>query len=312
MADAAAVTMFSHKTIWPAPAKLNLFLHITGRRADGYHELQTVFQFLDYGDELRFNLRDDGQVRRVNAVAGVPEADDLVVRAARLLQTETGCTQGVDILLEKRLPMGGGLGGGSSDAATTLVALNQLWQLNLDEDRLAELGLSLGADVPVFIHGRAAWAEGVGERLEPLDLPEPWFVVLAPRVNISTHELFSDPQLTRDVQPIKIRDYLLRVGVGGVCGALFDGDDTDSIGHVRNVFEPLVREKYREVDAALTWLTQFAPARLTGTGACVFAAFADESQARHVADQVEGRWQTIVAAACNRSPLSEMKATVKV
>jgi 4-diphosphocytidyl-2-C-methyl-D-erythritol kinase len=311
MADADTVTMFSHKTSWPAPAKLNLFLHITGRRADGYHELQTVFQFLDYGDELRFNLRDDGQVRRINTMAGVPEADDLVVRAARLLQTETGCTQGVDILLEKRLPMGGGLGGGSSDAATTLVALNQLWQLGLDEGRLATLGLSLGADVPVFIRGRAAWAEGVGERLEPLDLPEPWFVVLLPRVNVSTHELFSDPQLTRDVQPIKIRDYLLRVGVGGVCGALFDGDGTDSIGHVRNVFEPLVREKYREVDAALTWLTQFAPARLTGTGACVFAAFADESQARYIADQVDGRWQTIVAAACNRSPLVEMKMGAK-
>jgi 4-diphosphocytidyl-2-C-methyl-D-erythritol kinase len=311
MSDATAITLFSDTTIWPAPAKLNLFLHITGRRADGYHELQTVFQFLDYGDELRFNLRDDGQVRRINAVAGVPELDDLVVRAARLLQAETGCKQGVDILLEKRLPMGGGLGGGSSDAATTLVALNELWKLGLDEDRLAALGLSLGADVPVFIRGRAAWAEGIGEKLEPLDLPEPWFVVLVPGVNVSTHELFSDPQLTRDVQPIKIRDYLLRVAVGGVCGALFDGDGTDSMGHVRNVFEPLVRKKYREVDAALIWLTQFAPARLTGSGACVFAAFADESQARYVAEQVEGRWQTIVAAACNRSPLVEMKVGAK-
>ena len=310
MPDAPELSMFSDTTTWPAPAKLNLFLHITGRRADGYHELQTVFQFLDYGDELRFSLREDGQVRRINAVAGVSEADDLVVKAARLLQVETGCTKGVNILLEKHLPMGGGLGGGSSDAATTLVALNQLWQLNLDEDRLAALGLSLGADVPVFIRGRAAWAEGVGERLEPIDLPEPWFVVLAPQVNVSTHELFSDPQLTRDDQPIKIRDYLLRVAVGGVCGALFDADSTGveagDASEVHNVFEPLVRKKYREIDAALTWLTQFAPARLTGTGACVFAAFADESQARHVAEQVGGRWQTIVAAGCNRSPLYEI------
>jgi 4-diphosphocytidyl-2-C-methyl-D-erythritol kinase len=281
----------SETKIWPAPAKLNLFLHITGQRADGYHELQTVFQFLNYCDELRFTLRDDGQVHRVNNVEGVPEAEDLVVRAARLLQAETGCQQGVDIQLDKRLPMGGGLGGGSSDAATVLVALNQLWKLGLDEDRLASLGLRLGADVPVFVRGRAAWAEGVGEKLEPLSLPEPWFLVLAPRIHVSTEALFSDPQLTRDVQPIKIRDYLSRVGLA------------DCFGETQNVFEPLVRAKYREVDAALTWLTQFAPARLTGTGACVFAAFANEAQARKVADQVDGRWQTIVAAGCNRSPL---------
>ena len=287
----------SDAKIWPAPAKLNLFLHITGQRADGYHELQTVFQFLDYGDELRFTLRDDGRVRRVNIVDGVSEADDLVVRAAQLLRSETGCQQGVDIRLEKKLPMGGGLGGGSSDAATTLVALNQLWQLDLDEDRLANLGLGLGADVPVFVRGHAAWAEGVGEKLEPVDLPEPWFVVLVPQVNVSTEALFADPQLTRDVQPIKIGDCLSRVASGADFSACWGG--------TRNVFEPLVRAKYREVDAALTWLTQFAPARLTGTGACVFAAFADESQAREVANQVDGRWQTIVAAGCNRSPLFE-------
>lgn len=287
--------------IWPAPAKLNLFLHITGQRADGYHELQTVFQFLNYADELRFSLREDGEVHRVNAIDGVPEAEDLVVRAARLLQSETGCQQGVDIQLEKKLPMGGGLGGGSSDAATTLVALNQLWQLGLDENRLVALGLSLGADVPVFVRGHAAWAEGVGEKLEPVSLPEPWFVVLVPQVHVSTEALFSDSQLTRDVQPIKIGDYLSRVGPG----ADSDGGFSYDFVSTRNVFEPLVREKYREVDTALTWLTQFAPARLTGTGACVFAAFADESQAREVADQVDGRWQTIVAAGCNRSPLFE-------
>ena len=285
--------------IWPAPAKLNLFLHITGQRADGYHELQTIFQFINYGDELRFFMRDDGRVHRVNTVDGVSEEEDLVVRAARLLQSETNCPLGVDIQLEKKLPMGGGLGGGSSDAATTLVALNQLWQLGLDEDRLAALGLSLGADVPVFVRGHAAWAEGVGEKLEPVDLPEPWFVVLAPKVNVSTEALFADPQLTRDVQPIKIGDCLSRVASGADFGASWSG--------TRNVFEPLVRAKYREVDAALTWLTQFAPARLTGTGACVFAAFADESQAREVADQVDGRWPTIVAAGCNRSPLFDVE-----
>jgi len=294
--------MFADAKIWPAPAKLNLFLHITGQRADGYHELQTVFQFMDYGDELRFSLRNDGQVRRANAVEGVSEADDLVVRAARSLQAETGCQQGVDILLDKKLPMGGGLGGGSSDAATTLVALNQLWSLGLDEDQLAALGLGLGADVPVFVRGRAAWAEGIGEKLEPLNLPEPWFVVLAPQVHVSTEALFADPQLTRDAQPIKIGDYLSRVGDAGVCGAFFDV----GVNSVANVFEPLVRKKYPEIDAALTWLMQFAPARLTGTGACVFAAFADESQAREVADQVDGRWQAIVAAGCNQSPLFEV------
>lgn len=297
MSDSAAPNPFCALKIWPAPAKLNLFLHITGRRTDGYHELQTVFQFLDYGDELRFRLRDDGQVHRVNDVAGVPEADDLVVRAAHLLQSATGCRQGVDILLEKRLPMGGGLGGGSSDAATTLVALNQLWQLGLDEDRLATLGLRLGADVPVFIRGRAAWAEGVGERLEPLSLPEPWFVVLVPPVHVSTEALFADPQLTRDAQPLKIADYLSGLGVADF------GLRKGGPGSTRNVFEPLVRQRYPEVDAALAWLTRFAPARLTGTGACVFAAFADESQARAVERQVEGRWQTIVAMGCNRSPL---------
>lgn len=305
MSDSATSGPFFAAKIWPAPAKLNLFLHITGRRADGYHELQTVFQFLDFGDELRFRLRDDAQVLRVNDVAGVSEADDLVVRAARLLQSETDCRQGADILLEKRLPMGGGLGGGSSDAATTLVALNQLWHLGLDEDRLAALGLKLGADVPVFIRGRAAWAEGVGERLEPLTLPEPWFVVLVPPVHVSTEALFADPQLTRDVQPLKIADYLSGLGAGGfgLNSGLNGGCENGSPDGTRNVFEPLVRQRYPEVDAALSWLTRFAPARLTGTGACVFAAFADESQARAVERQVEGRWQTIVAVGCNRSPL---------
>jgi 4-diphosphocytidyl-2-C-methyl-D-erythritol kinase len=269
--------------VWPAPAKLNLFLHITGRRADGYHELQTVFQFLDFSDELRFALRADGTVRRFSDIATVPEDEDLVVRAARLLQAETGCLQGVDIHLHKRLPMGGGLGGGSSDAATTLVALNHLWQLGLDEDRLAAIGLQLGADVPVFVRGRAAWAEGVGEHLQAVDLPEPWYVVLVPEVHISTAELFADPQLTRDAQPLKIRDFL--AGAGG------------------NVFEPVVRARYPAVADALDWLGQFSAARLTGTGACVFAAFGSETEARAVATQATGQWQAIVAKGCNRSPL---------
>jgi len=291
------------RSTWPAPAKLNLFLHVTGRRADGYHELQSVFQFLDFGDLLRFTVREDGRLQRATEVPGVPEADDLMIRAARLLQTETACPLGVDIHIDKRLPMGGGLGGGSSDAATTLVALNQLWGLVLDEDRLAALGLQLGADVPVFVRGRAAWAEGVGDRLTPVDLPEPWFVVLVPQVRVATAQLFADPQLTRDARPLKIRDYLARLdsgGAGNISGALFCQSGKDPVG---NVFEPLVRAKYREVDAALGDLQRFAPTRLTGTGACVFAAFADEALARAAAEQLAPRWQTIVAAGCNRSPL---------
>lgn len=269
--------------LWPAPAKLNLFLHITGRRMDGYHELQTLFQFIDFGDELRFRVDGSGVVRRREALAGVAEEADLTVRAARLLQAETGCAQGVEIHIDKRLPMGGGLGGGSSDAATTLVALNRLWGLGLSEDRLAALGLQLGADVPVFVHGRAAWAEGVGERLQFVDLPEPWFVILQPDAHVVTAGLFANPQLTRDLQPIKMRDYLA--------------------GDGRNVFEPLVRAVYPDVDAALVWLNARAAGRMTGTGACVFAAFEREAQARDVAAQAAGRWRAIVARGCNRSPL---------
>jgi 4-diphosphocytidyl-2-C-methyl-D-erythritol kinase len=273
--------------IWLAPAKLNLFLHITGVRSDGYHELQTVFQFLDFSDELQFQIRKDGRICRVNDIPGVPEAEDLVVRAAHLLKSETGGELGADILVQKKLPMGGGLGGGSSDAATTLVALNQLWELGLDEDSLAALGLKLGADVPVFVRGWAAWAEGVGEHLEPVTLPEPWYVVLAPKVNVSTADLFNDPQLTRDSAPIKIRGFL-------------EGHDARNLS---NVFEPVVRGRYREIDEAMTWLNGFSPTRLTGTGACVFAAFDEEFQAQEVAAQVEGRWKVFVARGCNRSPL---------
>ncbi len=277
--------------VWLAPAKLNLFLHITGRRPDGYHELQTVFQFLDFSDELQFLVREDGQICRVNDIPGVPETEDLVVRAAHLLKSETGCELGVDIRVQKNLPMGGGLGGGSSDAATTLVALNRLWKLGLDEDSLAVLGLQLGADVPVFVRGQASWAEGVGEHLQPVTLSEPWFVVLAPKVNVSTADLFSDPQLTRDAAPIKIRGFL-------------EGHDVGALNsELSNVFEPVVRKRYCEIDEAISWLSGFSPARLTGTGACVFAPFDDESRAREVAAQVEGRWGVFVARGCNRSPL---------
>ena len=273
-------------THWPAPAKLNLFLHITGRRADGYHLLQTVFQFVDFSDELHFTPRADGQIHRLSEVAGVPAEQDLVVRAARLLQQHTATSQGVDIELNKRLPMGGGLGGGSSDAATTLVALNRIWACGLDIEQLAGLGLQLGADVPVFIHGQAAWAEGVGEKLIPVELPEPWFVVLCPPVNVSTAKVFSDPQLIRDCPAITIRDFL--AGVGG------------------NVCEPLVRKGWPEVGAALRDLSHFAPARMTGTGACVFAAFEQEETARAAWQQLSGQWPGFVARGKNTSPLLQM------
>ena len=269
----------------PAPAKLNLFLHITGRRSDGYHLLQTVFQFLDYGDELRFEPREDGRVRRLGEVPAVAEADDLTVRAARLLQEASGCQVGVDIHITKHLPMGGGLGGGSSDAATTLVGLNRLWALGLSEDRLAELGLSLGADVPVFVRGLAAWAQGVGEVLTPVTLPEPWYLVLKPAVEVATGVIFGDPELTRDCAPITIADFLS--------------------GEGRNVCEPVVRRRYPEVGRALDWLGGMAAARLTGTGSCVFAAFASRQEAEQALARKPLEWRGFVARGVNRSPLHQ-------
>lgn len=273
----------NNTTPWPAPAKLNLFLHITGRRSDGYHLLQSVFQFLDYGDEIIIKVRGDGEIQRLNLLPGVAPEQDLVVRAARLLQEHSGCTLGADIRVEKRLPMGGGLGGGSSDAATVLVALNRLWGLNLATGELATLGLQLGADVPVFIHGHAAWAEGVGERLQPVELPEPWYLVLIPPVEVSTAEIFSDPQLTRDCRAIKIRDFLA--------------------GDGENVCQPVVSRHYPEVAQALAWLGQFAAAKMTGTGSCVFAAFDTERQAREVFNQLPEGWRGFVAKGNNRSAL---------
>ena len=271
---------------WPAPAKLNLFLHITGRRADGYHLLQTVFQFLDFGDELVFTPREDGRIQRLTDIPGVPAGQDLVVRAASLLKQQAGVDVGVDIALDKRLPLGGGLGGGSSDAATTLVALNRIWDCGLSLEQLAGLGLQLGADVPVFVRGQAAWAEGVGEVLVPVELPEPWFVVLIPPISVSTAKVFSDSQLIRDCPAITIRDFLSGQGA--------------------NVCEPLVRQGWPEVDAALRDLSEFATARMTGTGACVFAAFEREAEARAAWRQLSDKWSGFVARGKNTSPLRQV------
>lgn len=267
----------------PAPAKLNLMLHITGRRADGYHELQTLFQFLDYGDELVLRPREDGQIRLLTELPGVDHDSNLIVRAARLLQRESGCALGADIQLTKRLPMGGGIGGGSSDAATTLVGLDHLWNTRLGEDRLAELGLSLGADVPVFVRGRAAFAEGVGERLQPVDLPEPWFLVIAPQVSVSTAEIFADPELTRNTPAITVRSLL----AGG--------------GH--NDCQPVVEKRYPEVRNALSLLNKFVQARMTGTGACVFGSFPNEGEADKVRRQLPATLPSFVARGRNVSML---------
>lgn len=277
---------------WPAPAKLNLFLHITGRRIDGYHELQTVFQFLDYGDELRFTVRPDGEVNALHCLPEIDEQDDLVVRAARLLQRVTDTPWGADIHLDKRLPMGGGLGGGSSDAATTLVALNYLWKTDLSRKELAALGLRLGADVPVFIAGQAAWAEGVGEQLTPIVLAEPWYVVLV-SCAVSTAEIFAAPDLTRDSRPIKIHDFLAGQG-GNDCTAA-------------------VCRRYPEVGAALQMLGNYGQARMSGTGSCVFAACANETEARQVldrlADTAPKHWRGFVAKGLNQSPLWRLPGT---
>ncbi|WP_085673912.1 MULTISPECIES: 4-(cytidine 5'-diphospho)-2-C-methyl-D-erythritol kinase [unclassified Pseudomonas] len=251
-----------HTLTLPAPAKLNLWLHIIGRRPDGYHELETVFQFLDHGDELSFALREDGVIRLHTEIEAVPHDSNLIVRAARKLQEQSGTRLGADIWLTKVLPMGGGIGGGSSDAATTLLALAHLWQLDWDEDRLAALGLSLGADVPVFVRGHAAFAQGVGEQLTPVDPEEPWYVVLVPQVSVSTVEIFSHPQLTRDSLPLKMRPV--------------------PKGNSRNDCQPVVEQSYPEVRNALNSLGKFTEARLTGTGSCVFGAFPSKAEADKV------------------------------
>ncbi|MFZ1859716.1 MAG: 4-(cytidine 5'-diphospho)-2-C-methyl-D-erythritol kinase [Candidatus Competibacter sp.] len=268
---------------WPAPAKLNLMLRIVGRRADGYHLLQTVFQFLDCCDWVWFSPREDGRIERVGEVAGVPPDADLTVRAARLLQQATAQRAGATIRIAKQLPLGGGLGGGSSDAATTLVALNHVWQTGLTLAELAELGLRLGADVPVFVRGRAAWAEGVGEQLTAIDLDEPWFLVLTPGCHVATGAIFADSELTRNSPPIRISDFLQ--GAGG------------------NDCETVVYRRHPEVAAAAAWLSRHGPARLTGTGACVFAAFSDQASAGRVLSQLPPGLTGFITRGRNRSPL---------
>lgn len=268
--------------VWHAPAKLNLFLHITGQRSDGYHELQTVFQLLDYGDKLAFEVTDDSTIQRVTDIPGVAQSDDLVVRAAKLLQQHLSVQQGARIYLDKQLPMGGGLGGGSSDAATTLVALNQIWGGNLSIAELIIIGVQLGADVPVFIRGRTAWAEGVGDQLESVTLPSRCYLVVNPGVHVSTAELFSSPELTRDCRTITIRAFL--------------------DGTTLNVFEPLVKQRYPKVSAALNWLDQFSKAKLTGTGGCIFAEFSNQAEARNALRCLPPEYTGFVSWGVDRSP----------
>lgn len=268
---------------WPAVAKINLFLHITGRRQDGYHELQTLFQLLDYGDDLGFELRDDGNIRRKGDLGGVPEDQDLCLRAARLLRDSAGGANGVTISVSKRVPLGGGLGGGSSDAATTLLALNRLWETGLSRPELAELGLQLGADVPVFIAGRSAWAEGVGEILEPVSLDPQWYVVITPPVSVSTANVFANKHLTRDTDPITIRDF--------------------HAGRCENQLESVVRAEFREVDNLLNWLSNFGQPRMTGSGSSVFLPVPDEETGRSVLAESPAESTGFVARGLNEHPL---------
>jgi len=265
-------------------AKLNLFLHITGRRPDGYHNLQTLFQLLDYGDTLRFTTRDDGQITLSPDIPGVAFEDNLIIKAVRSLQTHTGTTKGVDIELEKRLPMGGGIGGGSSNAATTLVALNYLWQCGLNSTALQQLGLQLGADVPVFVNAQTAWAEGVGEALQPIEMPKNWFLVVQPDCHVSTQQIFSHKDLTRDSPAIKVAAFLEQGG--------------------QNACQALVRRLYPQVDEALNWFAEHGyQAKLTGTGACVFTQFATAEEAKKVLQGLPRHLPGFVAQGVNQSPL---------
>ena len=274
-------------TRWPAPAKLNLFLHIVGRRADGYHLLQTAFQLLDWGDEVRLRVRADGEIRRIDPLPGVPDDLDLGVRAAQALKRATGCRLGADIAIAKRVPIGGGLGGGSSDAATVLVALNALWGTDLDEDALAAIAIGLGADVPVFVRGTSAWAEGIGERLTPLELPERWFVVVDPGVSVPTRELFQVPELTRNSPQLTIPLFVSGVPTG-------------------NAFEPVVRGRFPAVAAALDWLGQHGEARLSGSGGAVFAAVPSRDAGDAVLSDLPAGFRGWVVRGVNESPLRRL------
>jgi len=268
---------------WPAPAKLNLFLHVTGRRVDGYHELQTLFQLIALTDTIVIRVRADGAIERPEGPNDVPAESDLAVRAARALKAASGTALGATLRVLKRIPQGGGLGGGSSDAATTLVALNALWDCGLSTAELVALALPLGADVPVFIRGFSAWGEGIGERLTPVELPKRWFLIIHPGCAVSTREVFQSPELTRNSPLITIRGFFHSGG--------------------RNDCEPVVRARSAEVAAALDWLSRWAPARLTGTGSSVFAGFANAAEAERLAGRVPDRWQSFVARGLNTSPL---------
>ncbi|MBT5387668.1 MAG: 4-(cytidine 5'-diphospho)-2-C-methyl-D-erythritol kinase [Porticoccaceae bacterium] len=269
----------------PSPAKLNLFLHITGRRPDGYHELQTLFQLLDFGDNLTFTPNSSGNISLSPQIANLAMADNLIVRAAKLLQQHSGCASGCDILLDKQIPMGGGLGGGSSNAATVLVALNRLWQCGLSEDSLAQLGAQLGADVAVFVRGYSAFAEGIGELLTPVHIPEQWYLVITPNVQVSTAEIFSNPQLTRNSSPIKIR---------ALSGEQY-----------RNDCQAVVEQLYPAVKQALEWIKDYNQPLMTGTGASVFCSFDSQTEAQRAKDLVPKHWNAFIARGVNRSSLHQ-------
>ena len=273
-------------TAWPAPAKLNLFLHVVGRRADGYHLLQTLFQIVDLADSVTLSARADGEIRRIDPLPGVAVEDDLCVRAARALQRATGCALGADIALHKRIPIGGGLGGGSSDAATVLVALNEIWETGLNGDDLASIGLQLGADVPVFVQMHSAWAEGIGDVLQPVESNGQVFIVVYPGVHVATPQIFSAPELTRDTPLTTIARFL-------------SGEPS------HNDLEPVVRARHREVDSALRWLSSHASARMSGSGSCVFAAMADEAQADAVVAGCPVQWRAYKVRGLVQSPLAD-------
>ncbi|HEX8404757.1 MAG TPA: 4-(cytidine 5'-diphospho)-2-C-methyl-D-erythritol kinase [Duganella sp.] len=284
----------------PAPAKLNLFLHVNGRRADGYHLLQTVFQLIDHGDTLHFTLRDDDALRRVTAIEGVPEEGDLIIRAAKLLQAEvlrrTGALpRGVDIAIDKILPMGGGLGGGSSDAATTLMALNHLWEAGLTKEELMALGLPLGADIPFFIFGETAFAEGVGEALRPVRAPDCWYVVIEPGVAVPTSAIFCSEHLTRDTPPVIITDF-----------SSYHENRTDLKGYGRNDLQQVATSLFPPVAEAIQWLGAHGDARMTGSGACVFCAVADQAEAEKVLQTVPAKWKAWAAQALMQHPITKM------
>jgi len=285
------VTVADAWTRWPAPAKLNLFLHVVGRREDGYHLLQTAFQLLDWGDEVRLRVRDDGRICRIDPLPGVPDDVDLGVRAAHALKRATGCRLGADIAIEKRVPIGGGLGGGSSDAATVLVALNALWRTELDADALAEIAVGLGADVPVFVRGTSAWAEGIGEQLTPIELPDRWFVIVDPGVPVPTRELFQVPELTRNSPQLTIPLFVSGVPTG-------------------NAFEPVVRGRFPAVAAALDWLGRHGEARLSGSGGAVFAAVASRDAGEAILAAMPAGFRGWVVRGVNESPLRQRQRPV--